>query len=151
MSNAIVLPEKFSYVAAAGLSTVYLCVWQTFRVGRARKASGIQYPQVYAEKAEAQASKAAQVFNCTQRAHQNTLEALPLALTMTLITGLKYPEVASGLCATWVFGRIFYTINYSKGDASKRGSGLAALGSVSLLGLLVASTWTVGQFIKSSL
>jgi hypothetical protein len=37
---------------------------------------------VYAEKAVQDASKAALVFNCTQRAHQNTLENLPLAILM---------------------------------------------------------------------
>jgi hypothetical protein len=37
---------------------------------------------VYAEKAVQDASKAALIFNCTQRAHQNTLENLPLAILM---------------------------------------------------------------------
>jgi hypothetical protein len=45
---------------------------------------------VYAEKAVQDASKAALVFNCTQRAHQNTLENLPLAILMYARSDLEH-------------------------------------------------------------
>ncbi|OJT04476.1 hypothetical protein TRAPUB_4746 [Trametes pubescens] len=65
--NGIVLPKEFAYPAAAVVSTFYLLLWQSIRVGGARKRAGIAYPQVYAEKAEAAEKKEAHVFNCTQR------------------------------------------------------------------------------------
>lgn len=84
-SNLVPLPlPRFAYPAAAAVSTFWLLLWQTFRVGRARKAAQVDYPQgkwnahvvvwytdgrwaVYAEKAEAAANQAALKFNCVQR------------------------------------------------------------------------------------
>ena len=89
---------------------------------------------VYAEKAEAEASKDAKIFNCAQRAHQNTLESVPVILVTyaaisflsgvdllcrTLVSGLAFPLTAASLCATFVVGRISYTRNYVTGDPEK--------------------------------
>jgi len=57
--------------------------------------AGLEYPHLYAEKAEAAASKDAMIFNCTQRAAQNTLEYLPVVITCTVITAVKYPILAA--------------------------------------------------------
>jgi glutathione S-transferase len=46
---------------------------------------------VYADRHEQAASRAALVFNCTQRAHQNTLETLPLVLTTCAIRARAAP------------------------------------------------------------
>ncbi|KAM5532236.1 hypothetical protein V8D89_014075 [Ganoderma adspersum] len=148
--SGIVLPKEFAYPAAAAVSTFWLLLWQTFRVGRARKAANVDYPQVYAEKAEAAANQAALKFNCVQRAHQNTLESIPMILTGTLITGLKYPVVAASLCGVWTFSKIFYTIGYSTGDPKKRLLGGNSLfGALGTLGLLIGSTATVVSFIRA--
>lgn len=56
------------------LPTVYLF----FRTGRLLS---LTYFEVYAEKAEAEASKDAYIFNCAQRAHQNTLENITPVVT----------------------------------------------------------------------
>jgi len=77
---AIVVPEGYSYVLACIASTAWLNGWQAFKVGSARKAAQVKYPQLYAEKAEAEADRLKMKFNCTQRAHQNTLESLPTML-----------------------------------------------------------------------
>lgn len=79
----IYLHYSFQYVGAALFSTVWLLLGQGIMVGRYRKSAGIKYPQselynfycrdcadqftVYAEKAEAEASKDALLFNCAQR------------------------------------------------------------------------------------
>jgi hypothetical protein len=92
---------------------------------------------VYAEKAEAERSKDALIFNCVQRkwswiftsvrglimlstgAHQNTLENLALTLFSTLIAGLVYPKFAGAVCGTWSIARLLYTIGYSSGEPQK--------------------------------
>lgn len=93
------LRYRYSYVAASLVGTVFLLAGQSIVVSKARKAAQIPYPQLYAEKAEAAASPAANKFNCAQReallsfpssitltwtrflgAHQNTLEHMPIVL-----------------------------------------------------------------------
>ncbi|KAL1951136.1 hypothetical protein VTO73DRAFT_285 [Trametes versicolor] len=148
--TGIVLPKEFAYPAAAVVSTFYLLLWQSIRVGGARKRAGIQYPQVYAEKAEVAEKKEAHVFNCTQRAHQNTLEAMPIVVGSTLIAGLTYPVAAAALCGTWVFSRIIYSIGYSTGDPKKRNlAGAAVIGSLSAVSLIGTATATVVSLIRS--
>ncbi|KAI0796354.1 hypothetical protein BC629DRAFT_289795 [Irpex lacteus] len=118
-SFAIIVPKGYSYVVAAVVSTFWLAFFQTRLVEITRKRAKIEYPQAYAEKAEAAASKEAQIFNCAQRAHQNTLELLPQVYVSTLLVGLKYPFFAASVCGFWTFSRIFYTLGYSTGDAKK--------------------------------
>ncbi|KAI0699356.1 membrane-associated proteins in eicosanoid and glutathione metabolism [Cerioporus squamosus] len=147
---SIVLPKEFAYPVATAVSSFYLLLWQTIKVSRARKAAKVDYPQVYADKAEAAANKAALAFNCTQRAHQNTLEVLPVVLTGTLISGLKYPIAAAALSGVWVLARVFYTIGYSTGDPKKRNMlGAGAIGSLGLMGLIGLSTASVVSLLKA--
>ncbi|OSD06244.1 membrane-associated proteins in eicosanoid and glutathione metabolism [Trametes coccinea BRFM310] len=148
--TGLVLPKEYAYPAASVVSTFYLLFWQAFRVGKARKRAGIEYPQVYADKVEAAAKQEAQVFNCTQRAHQNTLEVVPIVIGSTLIAGLSHPVAAGALCGVWTLTRIFYTIGYATGDPKKRNRfGAAVLGSLSVLGLVGTATATVVSLIRS--
>jgi glutathione S-transferase len=90
---------------------------------------------VYAEKAQQESSHAALVFNCTQRAHQNTLENLPLILTTfvaplpprpaahadhawlrSALTALTMPLTAASVTGAWVVGRVLYHLGYVTGD-----------------------------------
>ncbi|KAM5531407.1 hypothetical protein V8D89_014931 [Ganoderma adspersum] len=147
---SIVLPKEYAYPAAAAVSTFWLLLYQTARVSMARKASKVDYPQVYAEKAEAAENPAAFKFNCTQRAHQNTLESLPMILASTLITGVKYPKVAASLCRVWTVCRVLYTIGYSTGIPKKRNLfGNFFVINLATLGLLVGSTATVVSLVRS--
>ncbi|KAF8078826.1 hypothetical protein FPV67DRAFT_1466614 [Lyophyllum atratum] len=151
MSTTLVVPQGFQYVGASLLSTVFLLVGQNIAVSRWRKRAGIKYPQLYAEKAEVAASKDALIFNCAQRAHQNTLENIPIVYVTTLLTGLKYPVLAASACAMWSVSRVAYTRGYLTGDPSKRSGVVYMLGSVGMIGVLLSSIYTVGQSIISSL
>jgi len=136
-SMTINLPAGSSWVAASLFAIVPVLQYQFFVVARWRKKAGIAYPQMYAEKAEQEASKDAKIFNCAQRAHQNTLENLPIIVLSTLLSAIRYPTYAAVGCGIWSFSRIVYTLGYSTGVPRRRGIGsLGSLGVQTLLSLL---------------
>ncbi|KAF8893795.1 membrane-associated proteins in eicosanoid and glutathione metabolism [Infundibulicybe gibba] len=156
--TSITLPQGYGYVAASIMTTIPLLMAQNILVSKNRKRSGIKYPQLYAEKAEAEASPAAFKFNCAQRTHQNTLEFIPIILTTarsglntawcrTLLSGLKYPIPSAIACAYWSLSRISYTRNYIKRGPDQRSSSpLVALSYIGFWGLLYGSfhaTWNL--------
>ncbi|KAF9460122.1 hypothetical protein BDZ94DRAFT_947507 [Collybia nuda] len=120
--STIVLPQGFEYVGAALLSTVFVLAGQNITVSRHRKRAGILYPQLYAEQAQVENSRDALLFNCAQRAHQNTLENIPIIYVTTLLAGLKFPVFAASACGLWSLARITYTRGYITGDPAKVGS-----------------------------
>ncbi|KAG2145462.1 uncharacterized protein EDB93DRAFT_1151170 [Suillus bovinus] len=122
----LVLPDGYQYVAASLLSASWVIIWQIIRIGPARRAAGIPYPQLYAENAQLKENPAALRYNCVQRCHQNTLENIPLIMISR------------------VLARIAYTIGYSTGVPEKRAAGSAS-GSLALMGLLAAATVTIVQ------
>ncbi|KAI0089303.1 membrane-associated proteins in eicosanoid and glutathione metabolism [Irpex rosettiformis] len=142
----IVVPKGYSYVIAAVVSTFWLTFYQTVNVGVRRKHAKIQYPQAYAEKAEAEASKEAKIFNCAQRAHHNTLEVLPQIYVGTLLVGLKYPIFAATICSFWTFSRVFYTLGYTSGDVNKRVNYISIPGNMAAFFGLVLGGSTVVAF-----
>ncbi|KAH9965104.1 hypothetical protein BGW80DRAFT_1179039 [Lactifluus volemus] len=112
--------SSFSWVAASLLSVSGLLYWQAINVARARRRPRYLTPVVtYADKAEQEASTTALVFNCKQRAHQNTLEYIPVLLTVTLVSSLHYPIPAAVGCGLWTVARVFYTLGYGTGTPSK--------------------------------
>jgi len=140
----IQIPEQYPLVIAVATSTIFLNIYQYTNVNRHRKASGIKYPQLYAEKAEVEKSPLAQQFNCAQRAHQNTLENLPYALLMAFVGGLKFPVASSVILGAWILGRIRYTYTYSKGDPQKRNGRFSTL---CLLGLIPGAVGAAGMLV----
>ncbi|KAF7342014.1 MAPEG family [Mycena venus] len=147
MSTPIVLPPGASYVAGAVLSTVYLLIYQLRTVIKYRGLSGVKYPRIYATDKEAEVNPNAMKFNCAQRAHQNTLENLPLLYSTTLITALKYPVFAASALGLWSLARVGYTLGYTTGDPKKRTNALSVLHYPIAITLLGASTYTVVQLI----
>jgi len=149
-SVQIHLPEGLSWASVGLLSIPALLVWQTALVGKARKLAKIEYPRAYAEKAEQDASLEAKVFNCVQRAHQNTLENVPVAFVTTLLTTIYHPKYAAILSGTWSLSRVIYTLGYATGNPKNRMAG-AILGDIALIGLFIGAGTTAYNFFKAGL
>ncbi|KAJ7114604.1 hypothetical protein C8R43DRAFT_1039386 [Mycena crocata] len=142
--TAITIQPGMSYVAAAFMTTFFLLTGQSFLVSKYRGRAGIKYPRAYADKQEIAASPAAMKFNCAQRAHQNTLENLPLMYMMTAVLSVKYPIVAASGLGLWVASRIAFTIGYIT-NPDKRNNFIAELlfipGLLTLLGGSLFTTY----------
>ncbi|TCD70215.1 hypothetical protein EIP91_004396 [Steccherinum ochraceum] len=146
MAVTITLQPEHGYVAAALLSTFYLNLYQYLAVGRTRKAAGIAYPQMYADKAEMAASDAAKTFNYAQRAHGNTLETLPLVLISTVVSAVEFPRFAAAALGVWSFSRFLFTISYISGGPTKRNNLRGATGSaLAFISLALAGTYTAAK------
>merc|ERR1712098_825104 len=109
-------------------------------VGAARKKYGVKYPDMY--------SKDSEIFNCIQRAHQNTLENIPTFLFLLSTAGLSHPYISAVAGWIWIAGRVAYGLDPAL-DPAKRMQGafgithathatltLLACSVISALGLL---------------
>lgn len=145
MVIALGLPNNYPFVVGAAAAAPLLTVWQSLLVSRARKLAGIKYPQMYATKEEESLSPSARKYNCTQRAHQNTLENLSQFYVSLFIAGIDFPRVATGAAATWLVGRVLYTTGYTSGDPAKRTPGaiMSSLSILVLLGTSLASAYNL--------
>uniref|UniRef100_A0A8C4ZWQ2 Glutathione S-transferase 3, mitochondrial n=1 Tax=Gadus morhua TaxID=8049 RepID=A0A8C4ZWQ2_GADMO len=122
-----VLPANFGYVIFTYLYSWIMLCYLGVKVGGARKKYDVKYPTMYSDKD--------QVFNCIQRAHQNTLEVYPQWLVFQTIAALVYPvSTFSVLGAIWVTSRFSYAWGYYTGDPSKRMKG--AYGYIGYLGVI---------------
>lgn len=131
MANSIrdIVPENFAYVIFTFCYSQAMVMYLAIKVGAARKKYKIKYPQMYSEKEN--------VFNCIQRAHQNTLEVFPSWLIFQLISGFAFPVAASVLGAIWVTSRFSYAWGYYTGDPEKRLNG--AYGYIGYFGVIILS------------
>ncbi|KAN0062878.1 hypothetical protein ACQY0O_004699 [Thecaphora frezii] len=141
VAQEVLLPVGYGYCVASVVAALWLTFIMSAKVGSARNAAGIPYPQMYAEKAEAEKSKEAHLFNCAQRVHQNTLESLTSFIFLVLFSGLSYPRYTAGFGAAWVVGRIFYMVGYNTGVPRNRLFGVL-FSSLSMLGLLMMATYS---------
>ncbi|CAK8683502.1 unnamed protein product [Clavelina lepadiformis] len=122
------LPADFGYVLLCIVYCLIMNVYLAIQVGKARKKYEVFYPTMYSDKS--------QMFNCIQRAHQNTLEQLPVVFITMLLVGFVYPKFAAICGAIFVTSRFSYAWGYYTGDPKKRlNGGYAAVG---YLGLFVA-------------
>jgi len=111
----LTLPAEFGYVLFTGIAAFLMALWQGIQVGESRDKFGVPYPEMY--------SKDNKVFNCMQRAHQNTLENLPQFFFLLLVGGWTHPTLAAAAGACWIVARIMYNMGYSTGNPDGRLTG----------------------------
>ncbi|XP_032800454.2 glutathione S-transferase 3, mitochondrial-like isoform X1 [Petromyzon marinus] len=97
----------------------------------------ILYPDLY--------SKDSTIFNCIQRAHQNTLEGYPVWLGLVLVVAFTHPLISAAFGFIWVTSRFSYAHGYSSGDPDKRLRG--AYGYVGLSGLLISAVYSALELL----
>jgi uncharacterized membrane protein YecN with MAPEG domain len=117
--------QPHSWVAIVTLVTLLVYVWMIFRIGGARRKSGIDAPAMTGDP----------VLERHIRVQANTLEWLVLFLPSLWLFALYWSDlVATILGAVWIVGRILYALGYVA-DPKKRelGFGIQALATAILL------------------
>ncbi|XP_060592429.1 glutathione S-transferase 3, mitochondrial-like isoform X1 [Ruditapes philippinarum] len=125
---ALQLQPEYGYVILVFIASIFLLQWLGIRVGMARKKYEVKYPKMYTE-------PYSHVFNCIQRAHQNTLEGYPMFLVLLFLGGILYPKLSAASGALWIASRVVYALGYYTGDPERRRFG--AFGYIGLLTMLV--------------
>ncbi|XP_006460638.1 hypothetical protein AGABI2DRAFT_192272 [Agaricus bisporus var. bisporus H97] len=145
MSASFTVPSDYHYVVASLALPAAVAWTQAFFVGRYRKRAKVEYPQMYADQKQVEASRDAYFYNCAQRVHQNTLEAIATLVPSVAITGLEYPRIAAGICVVWTLSRIPYTIGYMSGDPQARGRKGGGVGILSNFVLSFATVFVAAR------
>ncbi|KAL7272395.1 hypothetical protein RUND412_004803 [Rhizina undulata] len=148
----ILIPTEYGYVLSTIAASAFVAQWHGFLVGGARKAAQVPYPNAYASHEEATKDPLKFRFNCTQRAHQNFLENYPVFLATMLITGLKYPILATSLGSVWLVGRVAYALGYRASSPESGGTGrykgvFFMLGHMGLMFSSAYVSWQISQGI----
>jgi len=127
-----VIPEGYGYVLLTGVGGMLVTTWMAINVGKARKEHEVKYPQMYHE-------TPSHIFNCVQRAHQNTIENTPYFLFLLMTSGLQYPKISAAAGAVSVASRVGYALGYYSGNPDNRKWGAAGhLGNLVLLGGVIS-------------
>lgn len=137
MSISVELLPEFGYVILVFIVSYFALFWMAANVGMARKKYEVPYPAMYSDRVP--------MFNCIQRAHQNTLEAYPPFLVFLLLGGLLYPKLSALSGIVWIVSRIVYAKGYYTGDPKNRNYG--AFGYLGLLVLLGCNVCLALQLI----
>lgn len=141
------ISNDYGYVLLTAASTVFVGIWHGVQTSKARKASGIGYPNTYATAEQAEKDPAAYQLNCAQRAHANFTENLTPYLTSMLIAGTRFPVPAAVMGAGWLMSRIVYTIGYTRNGP--KGRLMGSLGHYLFgLGLVSTACYTSVQMVR---
>jgi glutathione S-transferase len=130
--------DSHNAVAAVTLLALLVYFWMGIQVAGARRTSGISAPAMTGDPK----------LERTVRAHENTLEWLPIFLVSLWLFALYWNDmVATALGLVWIVGRILYALGYAE-DAGKRSTGFLiqmVAASVLLLGALGRAVWNLVQ------
>jgi len=125
------LSSDFGYVVLVALGSVVLLEYLGIKVGGARKKFNVQYPTMYSDKEP--------LFNCYQRAHQNTLEIYAAFLMLLIFGGLQHPCLSAIAGTIWIVSRFFYAHGYYSGNPAGRHRGaFGYIGLVILIGTTIS-------------
>lgn len=119
------MPFAYPFAGLATGLAILIFVWTGFVVGKARKQHNVPHP-------ETQGSPG---FNRAWRAHQNTLEALPIFIPALWLFALTFSDAWAGILGlVWAVGRVVYVRGYCAA-AEKREAGftIAILANAVLL------------------
>lgn len=148
------MDRNYGGVVLVAAAAVPVHLYMTYRVIAARTKYGVKPPIMYVPEdkptANGDASAAApssgtdytaNIFNCVQRAHQNSLENFPMFLIGLLLGGLKHPIAATAVGAFYIISRLVYFIGYASGRPQRRMLGLFSglFAILALDGLAIAS------------
>ncbi|CAN8095713.1 unnamed protein product [Discula destructiva] len=143
--TTIQLPSEYGYVLLAAAGTAYVNQYHGIQTVKARKASGIGYPNTYATAEQAAADPAAYRLNCAQRAHANYVENLTPFIVNLLIAGLRFPVPAAIAGAGWLVSRVVYVKGYTS-SVGPKGRTAGSIGQyLSLLPILGMAGYTAVQ------
>lgn len=143
------ISNDYGYVLLAAASTVFVNIWHGTQTVKARKASGIGYPNTYATAEQAEKNPAAYQLNCAQRAHANFTENLTPYLASMLIAGIRFPVPAAVMGAGWLVSRVVYTIGYTSNGPKGRMTG--SIGHYLCgLGLALTACYTSVQMVRGA-
>ncbi|KAJ3270713.1 Microsomal glutathione S-transferase 3 [Terramyces sp. JEL0728] len=141
----VTLNKHHGYVMLTLVATEFTLMHLGIKVSKARKLAGVPYPLMYAAKEEAEQDSKKHVFNCVQRAHQNTLELVPGFLIFLVLSGIEYPLVSSVSGVVYLAGRIAFAGGYSTGDPKKRSQG--TFGFIGMAAMLVCTGATIFKLL----
>lgn len=128
-----VLPKEYGYVVLTAFLSIFMLMYKSIMVSLARKKYQVPYPDMYTT------DDKKKIFNCIQRAHQNTLENYTSTMICLLLGGVQHPVLASVAGLVWIVGRVVYAMGYSTGDPERRMRGVFAyIGLFTLFGCTIS-------------
>lgn len=117
----LIVPRAYGLVILNVVMNWMILMWMALMVGKARSKYGVKYPTLY------EAGDKPSMFNCIQRAHQNSLEWNPSFLAFLLLGGVSCPYTCACAGLLYNAGRVAYARGYYETNPHKGLWGLYGL------------------------